>query len=83
VAPPIIRSVCISATASFNSSILSAMQKADDLMVSAANSIASDDLDGYVDASVSMTMAKFNIGIAAKLTRAQDEMMKSTLDILA
>jgi hypothetical protein len=59
------------------------MQKADDLMAGAAGSIASGDLDGYVDASVSMTMAKLNVGIAAKLSRVQDEMMQSTLDIFA
>jgi hypothetical protein len=75
--------VFIGALRSLSTSILGALQKADDLMATAATSIATGDLDGYVDASVSMSMAKLNVGIAVQLTRAQDEMMQNTIDILA
>lgn len=68
---------------SLSSAILSSMGSADKLMEGASASIASGDLDSLVDASSMMSQAKLNVGIAAKMVRVQDEMMSSTLSILA
>jgi hypothetical protein len=65
-----------------NSSIAAAIQSAGAKMSSAADSIATGNLDGYVDASTQMSEAKLTMGIAAKLAQTERAMFKSTLDML-
>ena len=65
-----------------SASILHAMGAASEKINAAAASIASGDLDGYVDATMQMTSAKLNVGIAAHLFHTQREMLDSVLDIL-
>ncbi len=62
---------------------MTAMAAPDGHMVAAAEGIATGDLDGYVDASAQMTLAKLSVGIAAKMMRFEDEMHQSTLSLLA
>lgn len=71
------------AVGSLSSAIQFSLNSADEIMQSAAASIGSGDLDGLVDASLQMSQAKLNVGVAAKMARVQDEMMSSTLSILA
>lgn len=68
---------------SLSTAIQTAMAAADRQMTGAADSIATGDLDNLVDASMQMTAAKMSMGIAGKLASIQDQMMQSTLSILA
>jgi hypothetical protein len=67
---------------SVGSSVLSLLRQADGQSMAAASSIASGNLDNLVDASMALSMAKVSVGVAADLSRTQDEMFQSTLDIL-
>lgn len=60
-----------------------AYQDADALMRSAADSIAQGDLGDYVDAFQSMRMAKLKLGIGVALQRQWDDMLGTTLNLLA
>lgn len=51
-------------------------------MSDAANVISSDDMDNFVAAAVEMNQAKVTVGVAATLSRTQDAMFQSTLDML-
>lgn len=73
----------MSGSLSIQNSVMTAMTAADAQMEKASAGIASGDLDGYVDASVAMTMAKMNVQIAATLSKLQDELSASTLSLLA
>jgi hypothetical protein len=59
------------------------MAGAEARMNDAAEAIGTGDLDGYVDASVSMSMAKMQMNLAAKLLRFEDEVAQSTISLLA
>lgn len=60
-----------------------AYQDADALMRSAADSIARGDLGDYVDAFQSMRMAKLKLGIGVALQREWNDMLGTTLNLLA
>lgn len=79
---PKIRSVTIGGTPSLYNSVASAIQTAGSLMSDAANVISSDDMDNFVAAAVEMNQAKVTVGVAATLSRTQDAMFQSTLDML-
>lgn len=66
-----------------SNSVLTAVSAAEGHMSDAAASIAAGDLGDYVDASVSMTKAKLEMSLAARLFRIEDEIAQSTLSILA
>jgi hypothetical protein len=68
---------------SASASALAGMRSAEALMDDAAGQMATGEIDGFVDASVEMTQAKTTMGIVAALSRTQDQMMGSLLDILA
>lgn len=53
---------------------------ADRAMMSAVRSVNCGEL---VDAAMSLSQAKLSAGMAVVLSRTQDDLMKSTLDILA
>ena len=67
---------------SIGSSIQSSLAAADSYSMDAAASVAGGNVDNMMEAAMALTMAKANVGVAAVLSRSQDEMMQSTLDML-
>ena len=65
-----------------SSSILAAIESAGSRMDQAMSSINGGDLDSYVDASMDMSSAKVEMGVAGALARTQNEMFQSTLNML-
>ena len=68
---------------SLANSALASLNAAEARIAAAANSVVADDLDTYVDASLEMSQAKMEMGVAVALLSAQDEMTGSLLDIFA
>lgn len=67
---------------SIGSSIQSSLAAADSYSMDAAASVAGGNVDNMMEAAMALAMAKANVGVAAVLSRSQDEMMQSTLDML-